>query len=250
MLSEIRKSFPSPANLEHRGTMGTPSSEPIRVLIIHEQAVVCEGLRLLVENQSNHVVGVARNKSEALSLVAQKRPNVILMDLAFEGDEGLKLLQQFNQNAKESRVLVLTTVRHNHEYQKAIKLGAMGLVLNKHGADMLLKAIDRVHRGEIWVDRSMLGVLLHEPENGATSHPEEQKIATLTARELKVISLVGEGLKNKQIGKRLFICETTVSHRLSSIFAKLGVSDRLELVIYAFRHGLAKVPASTNDNRA
>ena len=230
--------------------MGIQASEPIRVLIIHEQAVVREGLRLLVENRTNHVVGLARNKSEALSLAAQKRPNVILMDLAFEGDQGLKLLRQLLQSARESRVLMLTTVRHTQEYQKAIKLGAMGLVLNKHGADMLLKAIDRVHRGEIWVDRSMIGVLLHESGNGASAHPEEQKIATLTARERKVIALVGEGLKNKQIGERLFICETTVSHRLSSIFAKLGVADRLELVIYAFRHGLARVPASADDKRA
>lgn len=223
--------------------MGRPNNEPIRVLIIHEHAVVCEGLRMLIENRSNmEVIGVARSSSESLNLVARKRPNVILMDLAFEGEDGLTLLRQLRQIARESRILILTRVRHHTEYQKAIKLGAMGLVLHKHGPDMLLKAIDRVHRGEVWVDRSMIGVLLHDMENGAAGHPEEQKIASLTARERKVIALVGEGLKNKQIGERLFICETTVSHRLSSIFSKLEVADRLELVIYAFRHGLVTIP--------
>jgi len=223
--------------------MRNHDNETIRVLIVHQHAVVCEGLRMLIDNNPNmQVIGMASIRSEALLLATKKMPNVILLDLDLEGEDGLPLLPQLRQVAKSSRVLVLTTMRHSQEYRKAVRLGAMGVVLNKHGPDLLMKAIEKVHRGEVWVDRSMMGSLLNEMAEGTGVDPEEEKIGSLTERERKVIALVGEGLKNKQIAQRLFICETTVSHRLSSIFSKLDVSDRLELVIYAFRHGLAKMP--------
>ena len=88
----------------------------------------------------------------------------------------------------------------------------------------------------------MIGSVIQELNRPGEVDPEKAKIASLTDREREVITLVGEGLKNKQIAERLFITETTVTHHLSSVFSKLDVSDRLELIIYAFRHGLAKMP--------
>jgi two-component system nitrate/nitrite response regulator NarL len=107
---------------------------------------------------------------------------------------------------------------------------------------VLLKAIIKVHQGEVWLDRSMMGSVLDEMTQAPEIDPEKARIASLTDRECQVIALIAEGLKNKQIGERLFISETTVTHHLSSIFSKLGVSDRLELLIYAFAHKLARVP--------
>jgi DNA-binding NarL/FixJ family response regulator len=120
----------------------------------------------------------------------------------------------------------------------------MGIVLKQQAADLLLKAIKKVHAGEVWIDRSMMSSVLSDvrSERHDEADPEAGKIASLTPREREVIALVSEGLKNKLIGERLFISETTVTHHLSSIFSKLEVSDRLELIIYAFRHGLAKIP--------
>src|ERR1051326_7778358 len=92
------------------------------------------------------------------------------------------------------------------------------------------------------IERSMMGSMIQELNKPNTVDPEITKIESLTDREREVIALVGEGLKNKQVGERLFISETTVTHHLSSVFSKLDVSDRLELIIYAFRHGLAKMP--------
>jgi len=109
----------------------------------------------------------------------------------------------------------------------------------------LLKAITKVYAGEIWFDRSMMGSVLSQMSRvgkGNNQDPEAVKMATLTEREREIITLIGEGLKNKQIADRLFISETTVRHHLTSIFAKLEVSDRLELIIYAFRHNLAQSP--------
>jgi len=116
--------------------------------------------------------------------------------------------------------------------------------LKQQAADLLLKAIKKVHAGEVWIDRSMMSSVLSDvrSERHEETDPEAPKIASLTPREREVIALVSEGLKNKLIGERLFISETTVTHHLSSIFSKLDVSDRLELIIYAFRHGLAKIP--------
>ena len=107
---------------------------------------------------------------------------------------------------------------------------------------VLLKAIRKVDEGELWVDRALMSDLYAEITqlNNGTSPAED--ITKLTQRERAVIALIAEGLKNKQIAERMFISETTVSHHLTSIFTKLGVTDRLELVIYAFAHRLAKVP--------
>jgi DNA-binding NarL/FixJ family response regulator len=121
----------------------------------------------------------------------------------------------------------------------------MGLVLKEKPGDVLLKAIERVHAGEIWIDRTVIASVITEMtrhSNGEEQDSEEYKINSLTAREREVVTLVGEGLKNRDIAARLFISETTVRHHLTSIFDKLGVSDRFELAIYAYRHGLARVP--------
>ena len=120
--------------------------------------------------------------------------------------------------------------------------GMRGIVLKEHAADKLLKAIMKVNEGEVWIERSMMGSMIQEFNKPALVDPEVSKIESLTDREREVIVLIGEGLKNKQVGERLFISETTVTHHLSSVFSKLEVSDRLELIIYAFRHGLAKMP--------
>src|ERR1041384_8266747 len=140
------------------------------------------------------------------------------------------------------RVLVVTGVQNPDSHRRAIRRGAMGIVLKEHAADQLLKAIKKVHDGEVWIERSMMGSMIQELNKPAMVDPEVAKIESLTDREREVISLVGEGLKNKQVAERLFISETTVTHHLSSVFSKLDVSDRLELIIYAFRHGLAKMP--------
>jgi DNA-binding NarL/FixJ family response regulator len=120
----------------------------------------------------------------------------------------------------------------------------MGVVLKEDAAELLLKAIEKVYLGEVWLDRLSLGSLLWQLTSRVNESvdPERRKMATLTEREREVITLIAQGLKNKQIAERLFISQTTVTHHLSSIYAKLGVTDRLELVVYAFANKLAKLP--------
>jgi two-component system, NarL family, nitrate/nitrite response regulator NarL len=216
---------------------------PIRIMIIDDHAVIRSGLRMLIEHdQTMSVVAMAGNRAEALDLASRERPDIIILDLILGEDDGLTFLPELCETSPTSRVVVLTGVRDPDSHRLAIRRGAMGIVLKEHAADLLLRAIQKVHEGEVWIDRSMIGSVIQELNRPGEVDPEKAKIASLTDREREVITLVGEGLKNKQIAERLFITETTVTHHLSSVFSKLEVSDRLELIIYAFRHGLAKMP--------
>jgi two-component system nitrate/nitrite response regulator NarL len=223
--------------------MTTSASEPIRILIVDDHAIVRAGLRMLIDqNPAMTVVGVAGDRSEALALAASEQPNIIILDILLGDDDGLSFLPQLREAATDSRVLVLTGLRSSESQRRAIIAGAMGVVLKEHAAEVLIKAINKVHQGEVWLDRSLMGSVLDAITQAPEVDPETARIASLTERERQVIALIAEGLKNKQIGERLFISETTVTHHLSSIFSKLEVSDRLELVIYAFSRNLVKVP--------
>lgn len=197
---------------------------------------------LIDQNPAMKVIGLAGNRSEALAVAASEQPNVIILDIVLGDDEGLAFLPELREVARNARVLVLTGLRSSKSQRQAMRAGAMGVVLKEHAAEVLLKAIEKVHQGEVWLDRLTIGSVLEEISQERKEDPEKAKIAILTDREREVISLVGEGLRNKQIAERLFISETTVTHHLGSVFSKLDVSDRLELIIYAFRHGLAQMP--------
>ena len=231
--------------MTQRKTSDESISKPIRIMIIDDHAVIRTGLRMLIEqDHTMQVVGMAGSRAEAVRLTEQERPDIILLDLVLGDEDGLEFLPELCKLSPSSRILILTGVQTTDSHRLAIRRGAMGIVLKQQAADLLLKAIQKVHAGEVWIDRSMMGSVLEDvrSEQHEAPDPEAVKISSLTPREREVVALVSEGLKNKLIGERLFISETTVTHHLSSVFSKLDVSDRLELIIYALRHGLAKMP--------
>jgi DNA-binding NarL/FixJ family response regulator len=159
------------------------------------------------------------------------------------GQTSLDFLPELLQLAPAAKVILLTGSRDPEEHLRAVRLGAMGVVLKDQAAEVLVTAVHKVNAGEAWLDPSLTARLVSGMSGGRsikTTNPEEAKIAQLTEREREVIALICEGLQNKIIGQRMFISETTVRHHLTSIFNKLGVENRLELVIYAYRHGLAQ----------
>jgi two-component system nitrate/nitrite response regulator NarL len=226
-----------------------PANAPqIRILIVDDETLIRSGLRMILENSPGlAVVGEAGNKADALRLAKKDQPDIILLDVNLRGSSGLDFLPELLSSAASSRVLVLTGMLDEKTHDSAMRVGAMGVVLKDKSAETLIKAIERVHAGEVWLDRSALGRFFsersHPDSDNEKRNPEAAKIRSLTEREREVVTLIGEGLKNKQIAERLFISETTVRHHLTSVFSKLDVSDRLELVIYAYRHGLAKPPS-------
>jgi two-component system, NarL family, nitrate/nitrite response regulator NarL len=224
--------------------MATSLSQPIRVVIVDDHVVVRTGLRMLIESQPGIiVVGEAGNGAEALAVVGRTQPDIIVLDLDLGGESGLDYFPGLRTAASTARVLVLTGVRDPELHRRAVRLGSMGLVRKEEAAEVLLQAIKKVHAGEVWLEPAMIASVLGEMTGTRASQlldPEAAKIASLTEREREVVTLMGQGLRNKQIAERLGISETTVRHHLTSIFAKLGVTDRLELVIYIYRNGLAR----------
>ncbi|HXG64796.1 MAG TPA: response regulator transcription factor [Blastocatellia bacterium] len=223
--------------------MSSNVTEPIRILLVDDHRILRAGLRMLIEDQPGMtLIGEAGTRAEALALAARERPDIILLDLDLAGESSLDFLPELLATADRARVIILTGVRDLALHQRAIALGAMGLVLKDQTGETLIKAIEKVHAGEVWIDRVMTASVLAELAGAKAKKddPEAAKIATLTEREREIIALVGEGLPNKQIASRLFISEKTVRNHLVSIYSKLEVSDRLELAIYASRHGLTR----------
>jgi DNA-binding NarL/FixJ family response regulator len=203
--------------------MSIPPSQSVRVLIVDDHGIMRAGLRMLLESQSGiMVVGEASSCADALALATLLR------------------------TAPETRILVLTGLRDPEVHRQAIRHGALGLVFKEKAVETLLQAITKVRAGEVWLEPTMIAQVLGDltrPQLSPQTSSEATKIARLTEREREVITLVGEGLRNKHIAARLYISEATVRHHLTAIFAKLDISDRFELAIYAYQHGLAKPPA-------
>lgn len=229
--------------------MSAKEKRSIKVLLVDDHAVVRTALRMLIQSQPGlTMVGEAGNREEALRLSAGELPDIILLDLELDGESGLDFLPELLSNSPESRIIILTGVRDMEVLHRAVSLGAMGVVGKDNAVDVLIGAIERVHAGEAWLDPSLTARVLSGMSRAGKprqADPEAAKIATLTGREREVLVLVGEGLKNKEIAGRLFISEWTVRHHLTSIFDKLQVSDRVELILYAYKHNLAKPPGKS-----
>jgi two-component system, NarL family, nitrate/nitrite response regulator NarL len=218
--------------------MDTPQTERIRVLLVDDHAIVRQGLRMLLESRPRmQVVGEAATGEDALALIDGAPPDIVLLDLDLAGQNGLDLIPAIYRAAPRTRVIVLTGLRDAEAHQQAVRLGAMGVVLKDQASETLVTAIETVHSGESWLDRALTARMLHRM---AEASPEQARIGTLTAREREVIQLIAEGLSNRAIGERLHLSESTVRHHLTSIFDKLDVESRLELVIYAYRNGLGR----------
>jgi two-component system nitrate/nitrite response regulator NarL len=189
------------------------------------------------------VVAEAGTRAEAVQAATRVQPDIMLLDLDMGGESGLSFLPDLFDAARKAKILVLTGVRDPEVHRRAVRAGARGVVFKEKAVDVLIKAIDKVHGGEIWLDRALSTSLLEElsrPSAALEDDPETARINTLSTREKEIIRVTALGLRNKEIAGQLFITDVTVRHHLTSIYGKLGVADRFELAVYAFRHGLAR----------
>src|SRR5215216_3873395 len=152
------------------------TSKPIKVMIVDDHVVIRTGLRMLIEHdQRMQVVAQAGNKAEALEHAISERPDVIILDLVLRDEDGLSFLPELCEASPNSRVLVLTGVQNPDSHRRAIRRGAMGIVLKEHAADQLLKAILKVNEGEVWIERSMMGSMIQELNKPPSVVPELTK---------------------------------------------------------------------------
>jgi two-component system nitrate/nitrite response regulator NarL len=199
-------------------------------------AVVRAGVKYIFASHAHLiVVGEASAAGEMLSLAARTRPDVVVIDP--DSDKlPLHAIGELNE-AGTGRLLIFTASAEARMHYRAFELGAVGVVRKDQPPETLVQAVERVHAGEIWLERIKTAELLVGLRR---RDPDAARILSLTKREREVIALVGLGLKNPAIGERLFISEGTVRNHLTSILSKLELSDRFELAVYAFQHDLVE----------
>ena len=210
----------------------------IRVLLVDDQEIVCEGLqRILGSDPAIEVVGAASNGLEAVALAEERRPDLVLMDLKMPEMNGIVATQQIRAAHPEIRVLVLTTYDDDEWLYDAIRAGASGYLLKDTPRTDLIRAIKGTVEGDAYVDPAVTARLL---ASIAQSKPISQQPTqiNLSDRDREILSLITQGLSNADIAARLYLAEGTVRNYTSAIFAKLGVSDRTQAAIAALRYGL------------
>ncbi len=219
----------------------------IDLLLIDDQVLLRRTLSYMLEAQPGFaVLGEADELEEAAAMLRDLRPHVVLVNLDSPGVGDHSALAALIASTPSARVLGVTAVTDPSAHARMIAAGAAGIVDKRHEPEVLFKAIRKVHAGELWLARyDMAAVVSGIVRLRSEDAHEAAKIATLTKREHEIISCIAEGLRNRQVGERLFISEATVRNHVSSILDKLSLSDRLELVLYAFTHGLAKSPQNT-----
>jgi two-component system nitrate/nitrite response regulator NarL len=222
--------------------MTSPTSI-IRILLLDPEPLVRAGLKTLLECRPGlKVIAQAEDEECALQLAEQEQPDIILFHESKGDAAELALLPQLMAVVNVPRIILMTPLTDSQYHVQAVQNGAMGVVLSQKSPDVLYKAIEKVYEGEVWLDRSLMARVLSTSHKNGRSDTVPRKIALLSAREREIISLVGAGLKNQQIADQLFLSDVTVRHHLTSIFKKLNVNDRLELVIYAYQNDLAQLP--------
>lgn len=218
-------------------------TEPIRVVLVDDQALFRAGIRMVIDSQPDlEVVGEAGDGAEGVRVVRAARPDVVLMDIRMPVMDGLaattELLADGAPGAAPPRIVMLTTFDLDEAAARAIQQGASGFLLKDADPEFLLAAIRTVHAGSAVIAASATRDLFAHFAGPATAEVPPP-YAELTEREREIFALAARGLSNAEIAQREFLSEATVKTHISRILAKLGLRDRVQLVVFAFEHGLA-----------
>jgi DNA-binding NarL/FixJ family response regulator len=223
----------------------------IRVLLADDQRVVREGLGTLLGLLDGiELVATAADGEEAVALAARHDPDVVLMDLRMPRVDGIEAIRRLSERGERPRTIALTTYADDASVLGALRAGARGYLTKDAGADEIRAAVEAVARGEAALDPAVqhhVVAALNDaagtgaggaPSGGAAAEPELPD--GLTPREAEVLALIAAGLTNAEIAERLVVSAATVKSHVNHIFAKAGVRDRAQAVVYAFEHGLAE----------
>ena len=225
-----------------------PSS--VRILIADDHSVVRAGLRALLEHHDQfQVVAEASTGEEAVVKAREWRPDVAVLDIRMPGISGIEACRQIVAEVEGCRVIMLTTYAEDELLFAAIRAGASGYVLKRIGDNDLVQAVDRISRGENILDPALTATVFSEMRK-ADQNQRAAAFNELTGQELAVLSLVAHGLTNRQIAVKLYLGEGTVRNYVSSVLAKIGVSNRAEAAAYAVKHNIDEVlppPSSVSD---
>jgi two-component system nitrate/nitrite response regulator NarL len=218
------------------------SKDPIRVVLLDAHTLFRAGIRSIIDSQPGMVVvGESGNIDDSVEIITRLNPDIILLELNLECLSGFEIIPSLVKISGGARLILVTGMNDPKVLQKAVEDGVVGVIFKTQPPETLIKAIEKVHAGEVWLERSLIANVLVRLSRSAPVVKVDQEttsINSLSEREKEVVKLIGQGFKNKRISSELCISETTVRHHLTSIYDKLGVSDRLELLVYAHRYGL------------
>jgi two-component system nitrate/nitrite response regulator NarL len=221
----------------------------IKVLLVDDHKSFSDGLAMLINSSKKvmKVVGMASNSRETLSVAEQVKPDIVLLDVELGEENGIEILPRLIENI-EAKFIILTGTQNPLVHETAILSGARGVLLKTDPAIVILKAIEKVYRGELWLNNNTLNNLLSRmarqtgASGGGILDPEEEKIAALTNREREIIKALvkNDSSTNKEISDHLYISDSTLKNHLTTIYSKLEVKNRIELLKFALKHNLGK----------
>src|SRR5437764_280033 len=218
----------------------------IRIILVDENSLFRDGLaNLLAAQQDLDVAATVDSPAGAIDQIRKWRPDIILLGWAASSAGSQKVFAAIQESRLAARVIMLTSDDAKEDFVEAVKQGCCGVVPKQTSTELLLKSIRKVHAGEFWLDRMTTAEVIRRlakksgPVNGSSSRMGvRDQAAALSQREREIVILVAQGFKNKEMAERMFISEQTVKNHLHNIFDKIGVSDRLELALYAIHHNL------------
>jgi DNA-binding NarL/FixJ family response regulator len=236
--------LPTPSNQPSKQSRDEQEEHIIRVVLLAEDRITRAGVRILIEREKGmSVVGEHEPIDDPSAVLSSTHPHVTLVDVDRSSRDFIPEL--IARLAKKTRVIVLTSTDDAETVSSVFWSGAKGLVRKNETPTLLLKAIRRVDAGEVWLDRFTMARLLSElSRGGGAGTTDAPRLGRLTLRERQLITVVGQGFANGEIAVRLRISEATVRNHLTSIFKKLELHSRFELVMYALRHGLVQHPVT------
>jgi two-component system, NarL family, nitrate/nitrite response regulator NarL len=212
----------------------------IRVAIADAHPVVREGLKTLLQAEGFQVIGHAPDGAEAVKLVKSKRPDVLMLDAGLPGMPGLEVVRELSQAGSSCRVILLNASFDRPQVLEWLRAGARGFIPKHSSVELMIKSIRTVMAGQYWIGRESVSDLIGSlvPRRGSGQGGPSADRPDLSKRELQIVSAVAAGYGNKDIATRLSLSEHTVKHHLSNIFDKLGVTNRLEVALFAIKHHL------------
>ncbi|MZD10383.1 response regulator [Streptomyces sp. SID5785] len=220
---------------------------PARVVVVDDQTVVREGIVMLLGLLPGiEVVGSGGDGEEALSLVAELSPDVVLMDLRMPRCDGAEATRRIREQYPGTQVVILTTYADDASLFPALRAGARGYLTKDAGGDEIVRAVEDVLSGDAGLSPKIQRRLLDRLSQPESPAPEPKEPPDgLTAREGEVLALIADGLSNQEIAKALHVSTATVKTHINNLFAKTGLKDRAQAVRYAYRHGLATPPGTS-----